>query len=113
MIPEERDDRPAVTMTRGELYAMMEKAVRNAVRAEVHDAVWDILRQVADEDRRAEEAETLVGGEAIAKAIGVDRSTLYRMFREGTLGNAVRQTGRGGKLIARRSELLDAIPGKA
>lgn len=105
MIPPERDDKMLVTMTAGELYALMSKAARAAADM----AVSEVFERLAAKEENQQDADLIVGGENIAKTIGVNRSTLYRMFREGTLGNAVRQTGRGGRLIARRSELLNAI----
>jgi hypothetical protein len=104
MIPRERDERMLVTMTAGELYALVSEAAERAAEK----AVGDILCHLAERDGEPQESEVLVGGDAIAKAIHVDRSTMYRLRREGVLGDAVRQMG-SGKLIAFRSELLNAI----
>lgn len=104
MIPQERNDKMLVTMTAGELYALVSEAAERAAEK----AVGDILCHLAERDGKPQESEVLVGGDAIAKAIHVDRSTLYRLRREGVLGDAVRQMG-SGKLIAFRSELLNAI----
>lgn len=104
MIPQERNDKMIVTMTAGELYALVSEAAERAAEK----AVGDILCHLAERDGKPQESEVLVGGENIAKTIGVDRSTLYRLRREGCLGDAVGQLG-NGKLVARRSELLNAI----
>ncbi len=106
MIPPERDDKMLVTMTAGELYALMSKAARAAADM----AVSEVFERLAAKEENPHDADIVVGGEAIAKAMGVDRSTLYRMLREGVLGDTVKQTGRGGRLVARRSELLGAMP---
>lgn len=104
MIPRERDDRMLVTITVGELYALVAKAAEEAADRAV-DAVF---RRLEDVEKDGQDDDLLVGGENIAKTIGVDRSTLYRLRREGCLGDAVGQLG-NGKLVARRSELLNAI----
>ena len=100
----ERDETMIVTMTAGQLYDLVSKAATAAAEK----AVGDILRHIAAADARAAGADVLVGGEAIARAIGVNRNTMYKLRREGCLGDAVRRMG-NGKLMARRSELLDAI----
>lgn len=104
MIPEERNDTMLVTMTAGQLYSLMEKAAESAAMK----AVDAVLCHMAERKDGAQETDLLYGGEAIAKALGVDRSTMYRLRREGSLGTAVMQMG-SGKLVARKSELLNAI----
>ena len=94
-----------VTMTAGQLYSLMEKAAENAATK----AVEEILCHISTgRDGRSGDSDMLYGGEAIARALGVDRSTMYRLRRDGSLGDAVMQLG-NGKLIARKSELLNAI----
>lgn len=104
MIPTERDTTMIVTLTVGELYTLMQQAAKEAADR----AVSEVLCRLASIDERSADADVLVGGEAIANAIGVNRSTMYKLRREGVLGDAVRQMG-NGKLIAMRSELLNAI----
>lgn len=106
MIPIERDNTMLVTMTKGELAELMGKIATDAAEK----AVKDIVVYLSDVDGRGRDADTLVGGEAIANAIGVNRDTMYKLRRKGMLGDAVRQLGgRNGKLIALRSELMQAI----
>lgn len=103
MIAPEHDPTMLVTMTAGDLYAIMQKAAEEAAQK----AVGDILRYIASTDKREADTELIVGGENIAKVLGVDRSTFYKLRREGRFGDAVHYMGT--RLVARRSELLNAI----
>jgi len=103
MIPPERDDTMIVTMTKGELYALVNEAATQAATR----AVDSVLAHMAASDSRQQDADMLCGGQAIAEAIGVGRNTMYRLMREGKLGDAVMHVGQ--KLFARRSELMKAI----
>lgn len=107
MIPKERDTTMLVTMTAGDLYALMKSAAQEAADAAVSQLLAH-LTEIGSKMSAAQDSDIVVGGEAIAEAIGVDRSTMYKLRREGKLGSAVMQMG-SGKLIARKSELLNAI----
>ncbi len=108
MIPADReslDDTLIVTMTAGQLYGL----VSRAAKAAAEEAVCEILRHMDCGDTRQGDDDVLEGGEAIARALGVNRGTMYRYLREGRLGGAVRQIGgEKGKLVARRSDLYEA-----
>lgn len=104
MIPSERNTAMIVTMTVGDLSELMAKVANDAAEK----AANTIISHLSASNGR--DADTLIGGEAIADAIGVNRDTMYRLRRKGCLGDAVRQLGgRKGKLIALRSELMQAI----
>lgn len=102
MIDEERDGTMIVTMTAGQLYELMYRAAERAAK----DAVSDVLCRISASGNN-QDSDILVGGEAIASALGVNRTTLYKLIRSGKLGKSVRHVGQ--KLIAVRSELLDAV----
>lgn len=107
MIPRERDTTMLVTMTAGDLYTLMKEAAQEAAAAAVKELL-PLLAEIGGKVNAAQDSDIVIGGEAIANAIGVNRSTMYKLRREGKLGNAVMQMG-NGKLIAQRSELMNAI----
>ncbi|MDY5968627.1 MAG: helix-turn-helix domain-containing protein [Bacteroidales bacterium] len=99
MIPNQRDDKMIVQMTKGELYELVGEIVSSKLQG-LTDAIADRVAEVSVG------SDIVMGGEEIARTIGVNRNTMYKMMNEGKLP-CVKHYGK--KLTARRSELYKAI----
>lgn len=106
MTPIHSDETMLVTMTKGDLAAILGKIVNDRL-SEVESR---LTAAIHDADSRRRAAETVVGSRAIAEVIGCNVNTLYReMQRNPRLRAAVKFIG--NKRIANRSELMEALRG--
>lgn len=104
MVGIERDSTMLVTMTKGDLAAMVGRIVEERIT----EAVERITATIEDADRRKRSSDTVVGTRAIAEVVGCNVNTLYKeLARNPRLKAAVRFIG--NKRIADRGELLAAL----
>ncbi len=106
MIPQERDDTMLVTITVGQL----SKVVSGIVAEQVQTVKEELLEAMRDADDRRRSSDTIVGTRNIAREIGCNPNTLYKLMDENPrLGAAVKRLGR--KRVASKAELMAALEG--
>ena len=107
MIPRERDDTMLVTLTVGQLSA----TISEIVAEQVSGIKNDIIEAMRASDKRTRNADTLVGMDEIAHAVGCNRNTIYTRMKQNPRLKACIKGGHKGKKIASRAELLAAMEG--